>query len=173
MEPYSSPHSRRSKRDGRRLNGCWRPISCARVWSDDGTVPQPPSPTRELRTPRGLRSLRQTVSHSCVANAPPQILPDQLLFCFRRRHLGRESPHLAGKLYSAFGRQNVTRCLLLSLALERGVDAISYQPTSLIAAIASPFQCDLGLDSEYKSFSRPKIWYLNRHQREPLGLRSR
>jgi hypothetical protein len=54
--------------------------------------------------------LSSIVSRSCVANAAAQILCDQLSFGFRRRHLDRESPHLVGKLHSAFGRQNVTHC---------------------------------------------------------------
>src|SRR6516165_4300578 len=75
----------------------------------------PPSPA-PVRTYRGFTPLSgpwqliSTVSRSCVANAAAQILCDQLSLCFRRRHLGRKSPHLVGKLRSAFGRQNITHC---------------------------------------------------------------
>jgi hypothetical protein len=54
--------------------------------------------------------LRWAVSGLCVANAASQALCDQLSFCFRRRHLIRESPDVVGKLYSAFARQNVPYC---------------------------------------------------------------
>ena len=55
----------------------------------------------------GLRGLSSTVPRSYVANAASQTPGDPLSFCFRRRHLGRESPNLVSKLCSAFGRQNV------------------------------------------------------------------
>jgi hypothetical protein len=54
--------------------------------------------------------LSTAVSRSCVSNSASQILYDPLSFCFRRWHLGRESPDLVRKLYSAFGRQDVTDC---------------------------------------------------------------
>ena len=54
--------------------------------------------------------MRRTVSRPCVANAVSQILCDPLSFRYGSGHLGRESPDLVGKLYSAFGRQDVTHC---------------------------------------------------------------
>jgi hypothetical protein len=54
--------------------------------------------------------LRWTVSRSYVANPASQIVGDQLSFCFRWRHPGRESPRLAGKIFSALSHQNVTNC---------------------------------------------------------------
>ena len=56
----------------------------------------------------GRRGLSSAVSRSCLANAASQPLCGQLSLCLRRRHLGRESPHLVGKLLSSLCHQNIT-----------------------------------------------------------------